>query len=729
MSKAINKMKAFARGSAWGSKVKTALVLIFLCITFVSPLIAQVDSNLTDDPIDAIIEDSMSDLESDDQTDWTPFTDRLEDLLKHPLNLNSATLEELLALPGLNSITAKGLIDYIFEFGALSSIYELQAVPGFDLATFQKIKPYVTVGDARAKDISPGVVHPQGPSLKEILKESSHEWLNRTVFTVEEQKGYTPADTSSTGRVSSRYLGSKYRLYSRYRWRFARNFSVALTAEKDPGEKFEWAPKQNTYGFDYLSGHFFLRDFGRLKRLVVGDYTLQTGQGLALSSGLGFGKGAAVINSLKRRDFGIRPYASVNENQFMRGAAATYAIKNLYFTGFFSRTGLDANISARDTLTDEIELVSTLQTSGFHRTTSELEDKDAIKETMYGGRLQYKSRWLNVGATHFFQDFGADLQPSAAPYQRFNFSGQQNFLTSVDADLTYKNFNFFGEFARSKSGGTGLTAGMLSSLSPTVSLSLLYRRFERDFHSNRAFVFAERPTTARNETGIYAGLEVTPNPKWVFSSYFDQFWFPWQNFTAAFPSQGYEYMAQLMYKPKRSTAAYIRYRSDNKETNATEFEDGQQVEYIIPTRKQYLRFQFDHKLDRNVKIRTRAEHSWWKRGDEEQTTGFLIFQDLTYKIGYKLKLTGRYAIFNVEDYDARIYAYENDVLGFFSIPAYYRQGSRYYLIVNYKPTRNLEFWLRYARSKFPNENTLGSGLNEIQGSTQSEIKLQFRLKF
>ena len=53
---------------------------------------------------------------------------------------------------------------------------------------------------------------------------------------------------------------------------------------------------------------------------------MQFGQGLSLSRGLGFGKGADAVRTVKQPGIGIRPYASVNENQFQRGAAATYAI-------------------------------------------------------------------------------------------------------------------------------------------------------------------------------------------------------------------------------------------------------------------------------------------------------------------------------------------------------------------------------------------------------------------
>ena len=257
----------------------------------------------------------------------------------------------------------------------MTSLYELQAIEGFTFEMFENIKPFCMVREARGKDISPNTMHPSGPPLLDMIKDAKHELLLRFVTLLEQQKGYTPPDTNSDGSLSSRYLGNSHKYYARYRMRYNKNFSVALVGEKDQGEEFKWDPANNIHGFDFTAGHIFLRDFGNLKRLVVGDFNMQVGQGMLLSTGLGFGKGSEAVNAVKRQNLGIKPYASVNENQFMRGAAATVAFDRFYFTGFFSRMSLDGNISSLDSVSDDIALVSSLQTSGLHRTESELFDK------------------------------------------------------------------------------------------------------------------------------------------------------------------------------------------------------------------------------------------------------------------------------------------------------------------------------------------------------------------
>lgn len=706
-------------------------------------LMAQTDTLSLEEEtgIDQAIEDLILNAEVEEQVDYSELTDYLESLRRRPLNLNTAGAEELRLLPGMNDLMIYNLQRHIEQFGKLTSVYELQAVKGFTPAAIEQFLPYVTCNESRLKDISPGTLHPAGPPPEEVLQGLEGELISRLVWVLEEQKGYTAADTTfrpilndagePVGQdtlLSTRYAGSPYRSYTRLRVRYNPNFSFALTGEKDPGEAFSWKPRQRQYGYDFLSGHLAIQGYGNIKNLVIGDYTLQFGQGIALSRGLGFGKGAAVINSVKMPAYGIRPYASVNENQYMRGVAGTFALGQLYFTGFFSKVQLDASVQQRDTLTEEVELVSSIQTSGLHRTPSELANRRAIGESLAGGRLAYQNRSLTIGTTFYLQQFDSEINRPLNAYNQFDFRGSQNELLALDVDWVFQNFNFFGEVARSKSGGIGLAAGVMSSLAPTVDVALHLRHFSKDFHSSRGYVFAERPTTLQNESGLYLGLSIHPTPQWTISSYFDQFYFAWNRFRASYPSRGYEAMVQLEYKPKRGTQIYVRYRSDNKEQDAGELPPGQKLDFLVPTNKQQARLHVQTKIGRDILVRNRMEFSWYRKGTEKNSRGFLIYQDLIYKFGFKLRLTARYALFDAPAYDARIYAYENDVLGFFSIPPYYRTGSRYYLILNWKVSRSLECWLRFAQSRFRDLDEIGSGLESISGNTRSELKFQLRIK-
>src|SRR5919112_581502 len=108
-------------------------------------------------------------------------------------------------------------------------------------------------------------------------------------------------------------------LVVRYRVSHTRDFSLGFTAEKDAGEPLVWKPGKGRLGADFYSAHFVVQERGRLKTLALGDYQLQFGQGLLLSSGLQVGKGAETITTLRRSSVGVRAYSSLLENTFFRG--------------------------------------------------------------------------------------------------------------------------------------------------------------------------------------------------------------------------------------------------------------------------------------------------------------------------------------------------------------------------------------------------------------------------
>jgi len=89
----------------------------------------------------------------------------------------------------------------------------------------------------------------------------------------------------------------------------------------------------------------------------------------------------------------------------------------------------------------------------------------------------------------------------------------------------------------------------------------------------------------------------------------------------------------------------------------------------------------------------------------------------------------RYAIFNTDSYNTAIYAYETDVLYAYSVPSYYYKGSRGYVVLHYRISRNFDLWLRYSRTFYANKNVIGSDLTEIQANHKSEIKAQLRIRF
>lgn len=742
-----------------------SLVWTLLFLVCLGPLLAQEDSVfMPNAPLEEAVEDLILNVGVDEQVDYSDFTEPLQEFLQSPLDLNTASLEELLLLPEMNAIQAQRLHFHIETFGALTSIYELQAVEGYTLPFIRTILPYVTVEKIGATDVDPDQRFPRGPSFQEIVSGMEYEWLQRMTGVMEPQRGYSDPDTTFrdlqdaegnfTGvdtLLSTRYRGDPYRHYTRIRGRLGQNVSIGLVGEKDPGETFAWRPEERLYGYDFLSAHLALRNFGRLKALMIGDYTLQFGQGLLLSRGLGFGKGAQVINGLKMPAYGPRPYSSVNENQFFRGAAATYGLGDWQLTGFFSRAFRDASVQLIDTIDEEVIAAGNLQLSGLHRTPNEFTNRKRVGETIYGGRAEYRKGTFRGGITHYQLRYDALLNPGDAFYQTFAFRGNRHHATGVDWDWVKGNVNLFGEIAHTRGNAFGGTASLMSSLAATVDFSLGLRHFDKDFFSPFAYVFAERPINAQGETGVYAGLRYAPNYHWELQTYFDQYQFHWQRFRVHFPSQGWEWMAQLQYRPTRGTIVYLRVRTEQGVRSPSSSLVRQTLGTPLPVQRDQFRIHFQTSMDRKVNLKTRLELSRFQESGQPTSFGYLLYQDVAWRWGFRWRLTGRFAVFDIDNYDARIYAYESDILGFFSIPPYYRKGTRWYLMFNGKLTRQLDIWLRVSRTSLANNRswqaaapaapgepagsswepyaTFGNGLEAISGSARTDLRVQLRYKF
>ena len=68
-----------------------------------------------------------------------------EDIINYPIDLNSATQEELESLPGIGPIKAADILSYRDEIGSFSSVEELLEVDGIGPATLETIIDLITV--------------------------------------------------------------------------------------------------------------------------------------------------------------------------------------------------------------------------------------------------------------------------------------------------------------------------------------------------------------------------------------------------------------------------------------------------------------------------------------------------------------------------------------------------------------------------------------------------------
>lgn len=681
---------------------------------------AQEDKSSSNLVIENIMEAIAANAEEDEDIDYTDLYETLLYFYSSPINLNETTEADLQKLQILSEFQINNLLNYREKTGRILTLYELQAIDGFIPEIVRYILPFVTVSSNKSErtNLTP----------KTILQRGHHQLYLRTQSILEPQQGYSPiSDSLLALNPNSRYLGNSLKYYARYKFYYKNNVMWGITAEKDPGEDFFSENQKN--GFDFYSAHLFLQNIGKMKKLAIGDYQLQFGQGLALFSGISYGKSSYVLNTIKN-PIGINKYASVDENIFFRGVATSWEIGNrIEVSAFYSNKKIDGNITLADTLTNETQEVSSLQITGYHRTPNELTDKHAIGLQVMGGNVIYRAKkHLKVGATLANYQFSADINKAEQLYTKYDFRGNNLTNGSVDYNYSIHKFYFFGEIAASDNGGISQIHGTNVSLASNVMFSAMYRNFGKTYQSIYAAPFGENSKPA-NEEGYYIGSTMFPYKNWTISAYYDLFHFPWLKFRADAPSGGYDYLVDISYQPSRELSMNWRYREKTKDENQNA-SVSEVITSIVPVTTQHLRYQINYKISEVLSLRNRIELSRYHKDTAVAEYGYMIYQDVLYKpVKLPISLAFRFALFQTDSYNTRIYAYENDVLYAFSIPAYYNRGKRLYLTLKYHISNRIDLWLRYSQWYYDDIKIISSGMNEIQGHTKSEVKAQLRITF
>ncbi len=642
------------------------------------------------------------------ETEDDAFQQQFQQMRKNPMNLNTATETEMQIFFMLTSLQIRNFIDYRQLLGKLISIYELQAVPGWNIETINLIRPFVTVSG------STSVVEDFGKRFSG----GQHSILARVSQTIEKSRGFTPDTAGNT-----KYLGSPQRVLVRYKYLYKNLLQFGVLGEKDAGEQFFKGAQKN--GFDFYSIHLFARNLGIIKRLAIGDYTVNLAQGLLTFQSLAFRKSADVMN-IKRQTEIFRPYNSPGEYNYHRGAAITVGLgNNVQLSAFVSKKKVDAN-AVSDSANYE-DYVSSILNSGYHRTEAENEDRQSIDQFTVGGRLQVRHKRLQLAVNAVHYKLGSPLQKTPEPYNYYAFSGDKLTGVSIDYGYTFRNVHLFGEVASDDNRSLAMVHGLVASLDSRVDFSLLYRNIAKDYHSLYANAFTES-TTPINEKGLYAGLSIKPWGSLRLDMYADAYSFPWLKYLVDRPSKGFEYLIQLNWKPNKVVEVYTRFKSESKATNYSNTDLPYHQTENVP--RQNWRTQVSYKVSSAVTLRARAEALWYDHKGPTSETGFLIFTDVFYKPMMKpLQLNMRLQYFETDDYNSRIYAYESDVLYSYSIPPFYGKGYRTYLNVNYDFTRHLTAWFRLARTLYPGATSVGSGYDEIPGDHKTDYRVQVIYNF
>jgi len=632
---------------------------------------------------------------------------------KHPINLNEANENELKELKLLSNPQIENFLRYRQLLGSLISIYELQTVPGWDVALIKSLLPYVVVTDTKNLLVNFGSRFYGG----------SQSLMVRYGKVMEQAKGYQPPATEK----SSHYLGSRDAFFIRYKYNYNNLLQFGIAGDKDAGEQFFKGSQKN--GFDFYTVHFFAKDIGKIKLLALGDFTVNLGQGLVQWQSLAFGKSASVLN-IKRDAQTLRPYNSSGSYNFHRGAGCVIENNHWSLTSFISFRRLSGNI-VQD---EDDEHISSFQTSGYHRTPAELSDKNSMRQIAGGASIKYKQYNWHIAANAVLYRFSKEFQKEDKPYNLYALNGKNWSNASVDYSYTYRNMHLFGEIAADKNSKFALVQGLLLSLGAKADAAFLYRNISKAYQSLYSNAFTEN-TSPNNERGVYAGISLKPFSTIRIDAYADAFSFQWLKYLVDAPSRGNEYLLQLTYLPNKRTTFYLLYKTKTKQKSTLSDNNAAKVLTDLP--QSNFRIQSSTKVNEKFSLSNRAEAIWYDNNGHLKEQGFLMFAQGDYKPSKIVSGNLRLQYFETNGYNSRLYAYESDLLYNYSVPQFFDSGFHYYLncrinvasLLKVKKQYDINCWLKWSQTIYSNKQSIGSGLDVIAGNKRSEVKAQIIMEF
>ena len=634
-------------------------------------------------------------LESDWNESMEQWRDQLEELADNPLPINNATRENLESIPFLSKDQTEAISYYLYRYGPIVDLSELLLVDGVDQQTLRLLRPFICLGDS----VKP---YTSQYSIKNALKYGKQE--------VRLSLGNTFKKNNETEFLQ--YAGNPVSATLKYGFNYKDRLQFGFVMQKDPGEKYIG----KNYLTDYYSIHFSLRETGRIKTLIIGDYSLSLGQGLVFGKSFSLGKNFSGTNP---ENYGqeIKRHFSTAESGFLRGLAGSVYLKQsknkmlseIVLTGFISRRRLDANLNEN--------VFTSISETGLHRTESEISNHNSIKLFTTGAHIKYYLKNIQFGITGIFWKFNANYFPELKPYNYFYFRGNKGTNYSLNYRFRILESCLFGEFSYDKNGNFARLNGLTILPFSGMNISILARHYSPKYASYFSNAFAEG-SGVRNETGYYSSIEWRIARNLRMNAYFDIFIFPWLSYGINEPSSGNEKGFQIILTTGKNSEILFRFKQKIKDENRNistlkypEVITGKKNQFRLMTTCLISEIRFQTSLDFN---------SIEKNQESDKSYGLSLSQTCYYNpIISKISLYIRLALFDAKNFNNRIFVYEKSLPGSFSMPVFYGLGGRIGICFSYKINSNISFWVKtgyfsYADRDVSNEESESNNLTTIQ---------------
>jgi len=510
------------------------------------------------------------------------------------------------------------------------------------------------------------------------------------------------------------FIGSPYESYTRFRTRLYKNLSAGILIQKDIGEK-------NLY--DHLSGFVAWNHPIYPIKILLGNFYIRGAEGLLLSGPFSLPKIALIKKPSSNRYLQARPFLSSNEYDGCWGGAIEIGdVGSLKVVTFFSQILRDGILSF-----DKTDIVG-FDRSGYHRTFLERTRANRISEKSYGGMLSFPLFFIDqIGASFVKTQYSPKVTILSSLKKR-----QRNFYKFYGSII--ENFSLFYE----ENFHTLRLSGEISHLkSKTISHITTLNLNQPDWHfllkswsvpPEFQSPYGRIPTASNPFPQSVQGFMIGTSGNPLRDLEITTFWFHkkdlWRSYFQPLPVAKKEFYIQSIYQATVKTSIIVRYHISSTNFYSTE------TIGKIKKKKQSIRIQVKRKFSTKLRFQTRFDKVILNYSSfSPSQRGINFYQDIYWQIFKSVRLQIRFSSFDTDDYDSRLYEYENDLPHVFSNYPLYGRGRKWYVMLTVKPTSKIKFWLKYRRIVFDSVENIGSGMTTIDGDMKQDVHLQVEFRY
>lgn len=655
---------------------KRIVLVVFFCWFFLCALAQNTDSK------ELLYEDFLFEIQDKFQLEYLDpeWVDLWDNYRENPIDLHHCDSNQLLQLNYFSPKQIQVLLNYRNKVKNIQSFYEIAQLYAWD----KKSAMYLSLFVSLDKKLEFGVASRQ------------YTVKSKSVFRT---RWKSNIDTSLGGIPISFLIRTEGELNTQLSWN--------ILLEQDANEPI-YFPKK-TYGFDFYSANLtYTPRKGILKKLVLGDYRIQFGEGLQIWGGSIFG--GSILSATQRRGaFEVKPYKSTMETGYLRGIASQISVKKSDLLFLASSRFIDANSNE-----DSILYFTNLYLSGLHRSEKELISKNAIREDAIGIGWNYQTSKFKVGIMSSYYHWNAIWKNKEALYTLYKFEGNNLLNASVFVTSIGKFGLYTAEIAYSYPSGYAFMHFWTKELSSTWKMSLQQQYFDAHYFAPHGQAtrsatngVGEFVTNLNLQTELYKNLYLLGGLRYM---QFDHMTYTipekhnkWNVFLRLnyYPSAQFETMFQTEYNnlPYSKTFDGVKYR-EYRNTLSNSF------------RMQY-QFAKSWKIRSAIYVNVQEKEKQWGTGIGLQE----VIQFQSEKLG--LSWSFSYQYFSVDDYDLRAYAYEKTVTGMFENSAMYGEGHSLNCYLRYQKTRK---WSVETKVKLNPKHSSYTGM-------RWDVILQFQYSF